>query len=102
MKIWTFCFHIGCLEILWIQWSCKQHSFDKVAGKFGDLTVEIPFQNSSFPKLSSFFYGTLMLKCESRFPPKQVSHIKDGYNIYANNERIIFFKFYISYVYFVW
>lgn len=52
--------------------------------------MEIPSQNSSFPKLSSFFYENFLLKYVARFPPKEVSHVKAGCNIYANNERSIF------------
>lgn len=99
----------GNLNVLFLHWlsrdplnsvkqSSKQFSgvasntFEKVASKFWELTVEIPFQNSSFPKLSSF-YGNLLLKCVTRFPSKQVGHIKDGCNIYANNEKRFFFFF---------
>lgn len=52
--------------------------------------MEIPSQNSSFPELSSFFDENLLLKYVAGFPTKQLFHVKDRCNIYANNKISIF------------
>lgn len=72
-----------------------------VAGKYWQLTVEIPFQNSSFPKLSFFFYENLLLKCMTRFPPEQFFMLKID-AIFMQIMKEAFLKIYISYVDFIW